>query len=98
MSMSTILMVATGLAGLNVVLLLALGSVWVRNYVTFRTPLILGLVAFAAVMLVQNVVAIYFFFSMGSLYAMNPAAHTLVAALRGLEFVALAILTAVTLK
>ena len=98
MAMSTELTVAAGLAGVNIILLLGLGAVWVRNYRTFRTPLVLGLVAFAAVLLVQNLAALYFFFSMEMLYAGNPAIHTVVLVLRGLETLALLILAYVTWK
>jgi hypothetical protein len=88
--------VATAFAGLNVLLLAALGFVWLRNYRTFKTPPILGLLAFSAVLLVENVAAIYFFFSMGMLYSGSPRAQLFVAGLRGLEFLALAFLTYVT--
>ena len=96
MAMSTWITVASTVAALNVCLLAALGFVWVRNYWRFRTPLVLGLLAFAAVMLVENAAAIYFFFSMGMLYAGDPFAQQFVAVLRGLQFLALAVLTYVT--
>lgn len=86
------------LSGVNVVLLLALSVVWLRNYRTFRTPLLLGLVAFAVVLLIENAAAIYYFFSMKMLFAADPTVQTVVAVLRGLQFVALAFLTYVTLK
>ncbi len=96
--MSTWITVATAFAGLNVLLLATLGFVWLRNYRTFGTPLILGLLAFAAVMLVQNLASIYFFFSMGMLYSGSPTAQQFVAGLRGLEFLALLFLTYVTMQ
>jgi hypothetical protein len=96
MAMSTYITVASGLAALNMALLAVLCFVWLRNYRRFRTPLVLGLLAFAAVMLVENLAAIYFFFSMGMLYAGDPHAQQFVAALRGLEFLALLVLTYVT--
>ncbi|MEF8839132.1 MAG: hypothetical protein V5A18_06460 [Haloarculaceae archaeon] len=96
MAMSTELTAAALLASINGVLLLGLGAIWVRNYRTFRTPMVLGLVAFAAVLLVQNLAALYFFFSMDVLYAMDPSAHTFVVVLRGLETLALLILGYVT--
>jgi hypothetical protein len=96
MAMSTWITVASGIAALNVCLLAALGFVWVRNYRRFKTPLVLGLLAFAAVMLVENAAAIYFFFSMGMLYAGDAVAQQFVAGLRGLQFLALAVLTYVT--
>jgi len=98
MAMSTWITIATVFAGLNVLLLAALGSVWLRNYRTFKSPPILGLLAFSAVMLVENAAAIYFFFSMGMLYSGAPGAQQFVAALRGLEFLALLVLTYVTMQ
>lgn len=96
MAMSTTLMAATALSGATVVLLVVLGAIWLRNYQTFRTPLVLGLVGFAAVLIVENVVALYFYVSMESLYAMDPTVHTTVAIMRALEFVAVALLAYVT--
>ena len=55
MAMSTTLQVASLLSGATVVCLLVVGTVWLRNYRTFRTPLVLGLVGFAAVLLVEAV-------------------------------------------
>ena len=98
MAMGTPLTAASILSGLNVVLLLALIVVWARNYATFRTTLVLGLLAFAVVMLIENAAALYFFFSMHSLYAMDPVVDQFVLLLRGLQFVAIAILTYVTLR
>ena len=92
------LTVATALAALNVVLLGALGVVWLRNYRTFRTNLILGLLAFVAVMLVENLLAVYFFFSTGMLYAGSPGVQGAVVVLRGLQFLALVFLTYVTMQ
>jgi hypothetical protein len=96
MAMSTQLLAAGGLSILNVVLLGVLAGIWARNYLTFRTPLVLGLIVFAAVLLVENLVAIYFVFSTNMLYAATPAVHALVAVLRLLQFVAVASLLTVT--
>jgi len=97
MAMGPWLTVATALAGLNALLLVSLSVVWLRNYRTFRSNLILGLLAFATVLLVENLLAIYYFFSMGMLYA-GPGAQQAVALLRGLQFVALLFLTYVTMQ
>jgi hypothetical protein len=98
MAMTPWLTVATTLAGLNALLLVALGGVWLRNYRTFGSTLILGLLAFAAVMLVENLLAIYYFFSMQMLYAGDPLAQQSVVVLRALEFIALLVLTYVTMQ
>jgi len=98
MAMNTTLMAAVALSGLNSILLLALAVVWGRNYRTFRTPLTFGLIAFAAVLLLENAVAIYFFFSTAMLYSGDPAVRQAVLVMRALQLVALGFLTYVTLK
>ncbi|MFB6155161.1 MAG: hypothetical protein ABEJ22_04645 [Haloferacaceae archaeon] len=96
--MSTTLALASGLAVLNVLLLTVLATVWLRNYRRFRTPMVLGLLAFSLVLLVENLVALYFFFDMRMLYVADPNVHGAVALMRALQFVALAFLTYVTLR
>lgn len=98
MAMGPWLTVATTLAGLNALLLVALGVVWLRNYRTFKSNLILGLLAFSAVMLVENLLAVFYFFSMQMLYAGDPGAQQAVVVLRALQFVALLFLTYVTMQ
>ena len=95
--MSTI-QIASGLAVVNILLLGLLTAVWVRNYRKFRTSLVAGLIAFGVVMLAENVVAIYFFFSMKMLYSGDPTVQQAVLVLRGMQVVALAFLTWVTVK
>ena len=93
------LQIASALSVVNVVLLGTLTIVWARNYRTFKTPLIAGLLAFSVVMLLENLVALYFFqSSMRMLYAGDTLAQQVVLAMRGLETVAFAFLTYVTLK
>lgn len=98
MAMSTQILVAGALSMVNAGLLGVLTIIWLRNYRTFRTPLVLGLVVFGAVLLVENLVAIYFVFSTGMLYAASPRVHSLVAVLRALQFLAISILLVVTWK
>ncbi|WP_148416682.1 hypothetical protein [Haloferax sp. KTX1] len=98
MAMDTQIVAASALSGVNIVLLAALTAVWIRNYRTFRTSLVLGLLAFAVVMLVENAVALYFFFTMQSLYSGDPHVQQAVLVLRGLQLVALAFLTYVTVR
>ena len=95
---TTLMTVATVLSGLNVLLLLVLVGIWGRNYRTFRTPLTLGLLGFALVLVVENVVALSFFFSMGMLYAGSQTAQAAVLAMRALQFLALVFLTVVSLR
>lgn len=88
---------AVSLAAINLVLLSALAVVWLRNYRTFRTPLLLGLSLFAGVLALENVVAIGAYLSTEMVYAGGKQAMYALVLLRGLQFVALAFLTLVTL-
>ena len=97
-SMDALVQGASALAAVNVLLLLALSAIWLRNYRTFQTTLVLGLLLFAAAMLVENAVAVYFFLSMQSFYAGDPRVQEAVFVLRAIQFVALAVLTWVTMK
>jgi hypothetical protein len=98
MPMGVWITVAAVFAGVNVVLLLALTAVWADNYRQFRTGMVAGLVAFGAVMLVENAAALYYFFSMQMLYSGDPGVQQAVGVLRGLQAVALALLTYVTVR
>lgn len=89
---------AVGLAALNLLLLAILGAVWLSNYRRFRTPLVLGLLLFAGVMAVENLVAVGAFLSTGMLYAGGRSAMYANVGLRALQFVALAFLTTVTVR
>jgi hypothetical protein len=98
MAMSTTLTIATALSGLSILLLLVLTAVWVRNYRTFESTLTLGLIAFGAALLLENALAIYFFFSTTMLYSGEPVVQTAILALRSLQLLAIAFLTYVTVK
>ena len=98
MAMGIMIQAASALAGVNILLLVALLGVWLRNYRTFRTPLVLGLVAFSAVMLIENALAVYFFFSMQSFYSGDPHIQQVVLVLRGLQLLAIGFLTYVTMR
>ena len=87
------------LTGVTSLLLLVLSAVWLDNYREFRSTLVLGLLGFSAVLLVENVVSIAFFFSsMRMLYAMDPLVGRVVLGMRVLELLAVSFLTYVTLK
>ena len=88
---------AVALAAVNLGLLSALMAVWLRNYRTFRSPMLLGLLLFAGVLAVENVVAIAAYLSTEMIYAGGKTAMYTLVGLRGLQFVALAFLTLVTL-
>ena len=98
MAMTDTILAASAMAAVNVLLLGTLTVVWARNYRTFGTSMVAGLVAFAVVMLLENAAAIYFFFSMKMLYSGDPTVQQAVLVLRGLQLVAIAFLTYVTMK
>lgn len=64
--MSLWLDAARGAAAVNVALLLALGSVWIRNYLDHGARHTLGLIVFGAFLLVENLLWLYF-------YVLHPA-------------------------
>ncbi|MFB6233254.1 MAG: hypothetical protein ABEH61_03250 [Haloarculaceae archaeon] len=99
MATNQFVMAAIGLAGVNAALLGVLGGVWLRNYRRFQSGLVLGLVAFSAALLVENLVAVVFFLdSMTMFYASDPLVGRIVFVMRTLEFVAIAFLAYVTLR
>ena len=88
---------AVGLAAVNLALLSVLIVVWLGNYRTFRSPMLLGLLLFASVLAVENIVAIGAYLSTEMIYAGGKTTMYTLVGLRGLQFVALAFLTVVTL-
>jgi hypothetical protein len=98
MAMGPLITIAVGLAVLNICLLLVLIGIWARNYATFGTTLTLGLAAFGVALLAENAMAVYFFFSMRSFYAGDPGVQEAVLLLRGLQFVAVVLLSYATWK
>ena len=59
--MSVLLTIAWIAAGVNLVLLLVLGSVWLQNYRLHGASHTLGLLVFASFLLVQNGLWLYFY-------------------------------------
>lgn len=88
---------AVGLAAVNLALLSALIVVWLGNYRTFRSPMLLGLLLFAGVLAVENIVAIGAYLSTEMIYAGGKTAMYTLVGLRGLQLLALLFLTVVTL-
>lgn len=64
--MSAWLNVALGMAAVNLLLLVVLGSIWLRNYRLHGASHTLGLLVFAAFLAVENVLWLYF-------YGVHPA-------------------------
>jgi len=99
MSPVTPTVIAILITGINSALLAVLAAVWLENYREFRSTLLLGLLGFSAVLLVENLVSIAFFFSkMRTLYAMDPLVGQVVLGMRVLELLAVSLLTYATLK
>ena len=98
MSLSTEVTIATAFSAGNLILLAVLTYIWLQNYRTFRTNLVLGLLLFSTVFMLENLVVVYFFFAEEMLYGYAPIVHQVMLALRALQFVALLSLVYVTLK
>ena len=87
------------ITGINSALLAVLAAVWLDNYREFGSTLLLGLLGFSAVLLVENLVSIAFFFSsMRTLYAMDPLVGRVVLGMRVLELLAVSLLAYATLN
>lgn len=92
--------VARAAAALNVLLLLALGSVWLRNYRQHGASHTLGLLVFGGFLLVENVLWLYFYVAhpafIGWFNATSVDVQVGTTMLCGLETVALAFLARIT--
>ena len=64
--MTAVQLATVGLAGLNCILALILGRVYWRNHREMRSPFTLGLLVFAAFLLVHNALSVYHYFTMMS--------------------------------
>lgn len=93
--MTLVLDAARAAAAINVVLLLVLLRIWLRTYREIRAPLTLGSIAFAAFLLAENAVALWFYFSAP---AMPLLAVQVMMVLQVLETVGIGALTYVTWK
>lgn len=91
---------ARAAAGVNVVLLLVLGSIWLRNYRQHGARHTLGLLVFATFLLVQNLLWLYFYVLhpdfVGWFVNSGTDVQVGVTLLCGLELVALLFLTRIT--
>lgn len=91
--MSLMLNAARAAAALNVALLLVLIGTWARTYAEIRAPLTLGAMVFAAFLLAENVVALYFYLTAP---AMPSLAVRFMMVIQLLETVGIAVLAYVT--
>lgn len=88
-------------AGLNLLLLAGLATVWGRNYLSFRSKHAAGLLVFAVLLFMENALALYIYQADPTLSAWFATAVPVVAwrallALHVLETVALVALVRVT--
>ena len=91
--MSLMLDAARVAAAVNIVLLVGLLVVWGRTYRAIRAPMTLGSIAFAVLLLAENVVALWFYFTAP---AMPSVAVQVMMLLQILETAALVALSYVT--
>lgn len=91
--MSLMLDAARVAAGVNIVLLLGLITIWARTYSEVRAPMTLGTIIFAVFLLAENVVALYFYFTAP---AMPTLAIQFMMMLQVLETIGIAVLAYVT--
>jgi hypothetical protein len=87
--MSLMVDVARVAAGVNIVLLLGLLTVWIRNYRQVPGSILQGLILFGSLLLAENVVALYFYLNAP---AMPPLAVEVMMMLQVLESVGIAVL------
>ena len=92
--MSLTLDAARVAAAANVVFLLALIGIWVRNYREIRSPMTLGSAVFATLLLAENALAFYYY-TLASIPLSAPAVRAMMY-LQILEAVGVAVLTYVT--
>lgn len=83
---------------LSIGLLSVLLYVWLRNYRQYRTGLTLGFLSFGIALFLENVTVLYMWYMMEMMYATATAMQRVFLLASALEFLALAIITWVTLR
>lgn len=96
--MTTEITIATIISAGNLILLATLTYIWLQNFRRFRSTMVLGLLIFSLVLMLENLVVVYFFFAEEMLYGYEPIVHRVMLALRSLQFIALLSLVYVTIK
>ena len=81
---------------LNIGLLASLLYVYVGNYRKLSSQFSLGLIIFASILIIENILAAYFSYTMMGLYAEKVASQALI--LRGIETLSLVVLAVITWK
>jgi len=93
--MSILLALTAGIALVNVALLVALFTIYARIYKNINASFTIGLMFFAGMLMLHNIIAVYAYFAMESLYSMELLPFFLVIHLA--ELAGLAVLLKVTL-
>ncbi len=80
---------------INVAILAVLFSIYVRLYKSSKAVFTLGLLFFSIMMMSQNIIAVYAYFAMHTLY--SPELHPYILGIHFTELVGLAVLLKITL-
>ncbi len=67
--MNSLMEISAGVGIVNIILLIILLTVYSRIYKTTRAVFTIGLIFFAGMLMVHNLIAVYAFFAMQPLYA-----------------------------
>lgn len=94
--MDMLMIVAKGLTVVNVLLILVLLYVYTKSVQKIRAPFTIGLLAFALLFLVNNIICLYFYITMQPYYA--PGAEIFAVVLSATQTVAFATLAWITWK
>ncbi|MBS3142225.1 hypothetical protein J4464_02440 [Candidatus Woesearchaeota archaeon] len=94
--MALLMTLTTVVTAVNVLLIIALLNVYVRNMMKIRSGFTMGLFVFALLFLIENIVSLYFFVTMMPYYAMDIEGFVFV--LKTLQMLAFATLTWITYK
>ena len=86
---------SAGIALVNVTLLIAFLTIYARIYKSTRAVLTVGLMFFAGMLMLHNIIAVYAYFAMEPLYAVALLPYFVVVHIT--EFAGIAVLLRVTL-
>ena len=91
--MSLMLDIARLAAGVNILLLAGLIGIWANNYRQMQAPLLLGLMTFGALLLAENVSALYFYLTAPAMPTLAVQSMMLIQVLETVAIAALAYVT-----
>ena len=69
--MNILMVLTAGIALVNVVLLVTLLVIYARIYIKTKASFTIGLIFFAAMLILHNVIAVYAYFAMEPFYSMD---------------------------